>query len=56
MMTIMLVVGIALYLYASYDQFVNANHVISYLGLALAYFFCFICSDEVFFLVRAFKK
>ena len=36
--------GSAIFLYAK-DQFINANKILKYSGLAVAYFYAFICSD-----------
>lgn len=54
-MIIILCIGIALYIYAA-DQFKNANSMMKYIGLILAYISTFICADEVFFLIRRFKQ
>ena len=48
-------VGAGLYFYAR-DQFKNANIVIRYIGLVISLFFCFICADEVFFLIPQLKR
>lgn len=37
-------IGIAIYFYAA-DQFKNANQLLNYFGLVVAYIFSFICCD-----------
>ena len=46
---------LALYIYAS-NQFKNANIALRYLGLVVAWVFCFICWDEILFLFVPLKK
>ena len=53
------VIGLAaalLYLLSAKDVLGNSNLVLKYAGQALAFFFSFICLNEIFFLIRVLKN
>lgn len=54
-MLVILVLAVIIYVYAK-KQFDNANKFLTVIGLVLAYICCFICADEIFFLIRSFKR
>lgn len=54
LIVIIILIGVIFYILAA-DEFKQANNGLRYLGLIFGYIFTFICSNEIFFLIRYLK-